>query len=86
MITGSLFIFVAGLGIIRFKDLFSRLHATSKATSFGLMLIIIGTALFFSHWLVWLKALLVITFVYLTSPLSSHSIAKSYKDSTGSQV
>ena len=74
---GSFFILVAAIGVVRFNDLYSRMHATTKATSFGLLLIIIGVSLFFSIAVVWLKALLVIIFIYLTAPLAAHSIAKS---------
>jgi multicomponent Na+:H+ antiporter subunit G len=77
---GSFFILVAAIGIIRFNDLYSRMHATTKATSFGLLLIIIGVSLFFNIAVVWLKALLVIVFIYLTAPLAAHSIAKSMEE------
>lgn len=77
MLFGAFFILVAGIGLLRFKDLYSRMHATTKATSFGLLLIIIGVSLFFNVGVVWLKALLVIIFIYLTAPLAAHSIAKS---------
>lgn len=77
MLFGAFFILVAGIGLLRFKDLYSRMHATTKATSFGLLLIIVGASLHFNVPVVWLKALLVIIFIYLTAPLAAHSIAKS---------
>lgn len=76
---GSAFILVAAIGLIRFTDLYSRMHATTKATSFGLLLLIIGVSLFFNTGMVWLKALMVIVFIYLTAPLAAHSVAKSDK-------
>jgi multicomponent Na+:H+ antiporter subunit G len=80
LLLGAAFIFIASLGLIRFKDLYSRMHASTKATSFGILLIIIGVGLFFNTGIIWLKAFLVILFVYLTAPLAAHSIAKSYKE------
>ncbi|HDR89663.1 MAG TPA: cation:proton antiporter [Bacteroidetes bacterium] len=77
--SGTLFILIASVGLIRFRDLYSRMHATTKASSFGLMLILIGVALFFNLWPVYLKSLLVIAFVYLTAPLASHAVAQSQK-------
>jgi multicomponent Na+:H+ antiporter subunit G len=74
---GAFFILVSAVGLIRFPDLYTRMHATTKATSFGLLLIIIGTALFFNTGVVWIKAFLVIIFIYLTTPLATHSIAQS---------
>ncbi|MBN2486978.1 MAG: monovalent cation/H(+) antiporter subunit G [Bacteroidales bacterium] len=74
---GSLFILIAAIGIIRFNDLYSRMHATTKATSFGLFLLMIGISLSFNQLTIYLKALLIIIFVYLTAPLAAHAIAKS---------
>lgn len=76
---GAAFMLVAAIGLIRFTDLYSRMHATTKATSFGLLLLIIGVSLFFNTGTVWVKALMVIIFIYLTAPLAAHSIAKSDK-------
>lgn len=77
---GAFFILVSAIGLIRFSDLYTRMHATTKATSFGLLLIIVGASLHFNVPVVWLKALLVIIFIYLTAPLAAHSIAKSAED------
>lgn len=76
---GAAFMLIAAIGLIRFTDLYSRMHATTKATSFGLLLLIIGVSLFFNTGTVWIKALMVIVFIYLTAPLATHSIAKSDK-------
>lgn len=80
---GSVFILIASVGLLRFRDTFERLHATTKATSFGLLLIVAGTGLYFLHTLVVLKLLLVIVFIYLTAPLAAHSISKTSHKNTG---
>jgi multicomponent Na+:H+ antiporter subunit G len=77
---GAFFILVSAVGLIRFPDLYTRMHATTKATSFGLLLIIVGASLHFNAPIVWLKAFLVTIFIYLTAPLAAHSIAKSAKE------
>lgn len=77
---GAFFILVSAVGLLRFPDLYTRMHATTKATSFGLLLLILGTAIYFNTGMVWLKAVLVIIFIYLTAPLASHSIAQSRDD------
>ncbi len=79
-IVGSLFILIAAIGLLRFNNFYSRLHATTKATSFGLLWLVIGVALFFSSAIVWLKAVLVMLFIYLTAPLAAHATAKSDED------
>lgn len=78
ILLGAFFILVAAIGILRFSDLFGRLHATTKATSFGILLLLIGVSLFFNLFNVYAKALLIIIFVYLTAPLAAHSIAKTF--------
>lgn len=77
LLFGAFFILVSAIGLIRFPDLYTRMHATTKATSFGLLLIIIGIAIYFNTSLVWIKAILVIIFIYLTAPLATHAVAQS---------
>lgn len=76
---GSVFILIAAIGLLRFGESFSRMHATTKATSFGLLLILAGVVFYFLSIIVAIKALLVIVFVYLTAPLAAHSISKTVR-------
>lgn len=76
---GSVFILIASLGLLRFRETFSRMHATTKATSFGLLLILAGVSLYFLSLLLAIKALMVIIFIYLTAPLAAHSISKTIR-------
>jgi len=79
ILLGCLFVFIAALGILRFTDLHSRLHATTKATSFGLLLILIGVSLHYLVFMVVVKSILILLFIYLTAPLAAHSISRSSK-------
>jgi multicomponent Na+:H+ antiporter subunit G len=76
VVLGSLFILIAAIGVLRFKDVFSSLHATTKATSFGLLLILTGLALHFLTFIVVVKAVLIVVFIYLTAPLAAHAVAQ----------
>jgi len=80
IVLGSLFILIAAIGVLRFKDVYSSMHATTKASSFGLLLILTGVALHFLIWIVVIKALLIVTFIYLTAPLAAHSVSQTLKD------
>ena len=75
VLLGSTFILVASIGIVRFPDLYARIHASTKATSFGTLLLLVGVSVFFADWIVYLKALLIIVFIYLTAPLAAHAIS-----------
>jgi multicomponent Na+:H+ antiporter subunit G len=76
ILLGSLFILIAAIGLIRFGDVFSRLHATTKAPSFGMLLLLLAVCLFFSSLTLTFKAVMLILFIYLTAPLAAHSISK----------
>lgn len=80
LLAGSFFILIASIGLIRLQDLYSRLHAATKAPSFGIFLILIGVSLFFNTPMVYIKSLFVVVFIYLTAPLAAHAIIKSFQD------
>lgn len=79
ILLGSFFILIASIGMVRFKDLFGRLHASTKATSFGILLLLVGVSVYFNDVNVYVKTVLIVLFIYLTAPLAAHSISKSYK-------
>jgi len=76
LVTGSFFIFIAALGITRLPDLFTRMHASAKASSLGIGLLAIAAGITFSHHWVLLQSVLIILFIFLTAPISAHMIAR----------
>ena len=73
----GLFFFAAGsIGLLRLPDLFSRLHALSKADNLGLGLIALGTALLEGSLVTGLKLLLIWLLVLAASAASAHLIAR----------
>jgi len=79
ILAGSFFILVAAIGLVRFPDLFSRLHAGTKAPSFGILLIVLGVCLYFNTPVIYLKGFFILVFIYLTAPLAAHAISRSFK-------
>jgi multicomponent Na+:H+ antiporter subunit G len=80
-VIGSLFIFVgaffhfsAGLGMLRMPDAFTRMQAGTKASTLGNALILIGIAVYHPGWT--LKLVILIYFVFMTNPVSSHALAR----------
>jgi len=73
---GSLFIMLAALGAARMPDLFLRLHAAAKASSFGVALTLVGVALFFAETGVALKAVVIVSLIFLKTPVATHAIAR----------
>ena len=76
IIVGCFFIFTGIIGIIRFKDLYIKLHANSVSDSLGIPLTMFGLALLQNSFLSTLKILCILIFLYIISPMSSHIIAK----------
>jgi multicomponent Na+:H+ antiporter subunit G len=78
IIIGTFFIISSVIGILRFPDLYTRLHAASKSGTLGVASILIGSFLYFlySEHIVSGKLLLGIVFVLLTAPVASHMLAR----------
>jgi len=74
ILLGAIFLFSAGLGMLRMPDVFTRLQAGTKASTLGNMLVLSGVAFYHPGWS--LKLLIVIYFVLLTNPISSHALAR----------
>lgn len=75
VLLGSIFLLLAALGIVRMPDLYTRMQAGTKATTLGTMLVAGG--LIFLEPSVWPKLTLLIVFVFLTNPVSSHALTRS---------
>ncbi|WP_240376517.1 monovalent cation/H(+) antiporter subunit G [Bacillus piscicola] len=75
---GALLNLISAIGIIRLPDVYSRLHASTKAATLGVMCILIGTFLFFSivDGDINARILLAIVFIFITSPVGGHLISR----------
>ena len=77
LLVSGLFFFLAGsIGLLRLPDLYSRLHALTKADNLGLGLLITGLAMHYAEPLVVLTMLLVWLAVLAASAASAHLIAQ----------
>lgn len=71
---GAVFLFSAGLGMFRMPDAFTRIQAGTKATTLGNTLVLVGIAFYHPEWS--LKLLIIVYFVFMTNPISSHALAR----------
>jgi multicomponent Na+:H+ antiporter subunit G len=84
LVTGVFLAVVAGLGLVRFPDVFSRMHAATKPATLGLLLVGSGAALRMDDVADAVKLLLVVAFQFLTSPVASHMIGRAaYRSGAG---
>jgi len=74
LLSGALFLFSAGLGVLRMPDTYNRIQTGTKATTLGTILILIGLAFLHPAWT--FKLFILIFFVMLTNPVSSHALAR----------
>lgn len=76
VLAGSFFCLTGGLGIVRFPDIFSRLHPAGIIDTLGAGLILLGLIFQAGLTLVTIKLLLIFAFLLFTSPTATHALAK----------
>lgn len=73
---GSFFILISAIGLIKMPDLFTRMSATTKASTLGVGLVLLGTALFWQDIGISARAIIIVTFLFLTAPVAAHIIGR----------
>ena len=67
---------VAAIGILKLPDLYQRLHASSKAATLGIGLLLLGAAIHSGNMGVVSRCLMAIVFFVLTAPVGAHLITR----------
>lgn len=76
LLTGAVFFLAGTLGLLRFPDVYTRLHALTKADNVGLGLTVAGLAVQAGSWQVVGKLLLIWMLVLLAGASVAHLIAR----------
>lgn len=76
LVFGVFVFFSAVLGVYRFDYVLNRMHAAAVGDALGIFCILLGVVLLHAPSLSAMKALLVLIFLWITSPVSSHLIAQ----------
>ena len=76
LLLGSFLCLTAGLGLVRFPDVLTRMHAGTKPQVLGVLLIMVGAAIRLQGWSATWMLLLVAVFQMLTAPVSAHMISR----------
>lgn len=79
LVGGTIMSALAVVGILRLPDMYSRLHATTKSTTLGVIMIMTGAFLYFWYveGLIETNLLLGALFILITAPVSSHLLSRS---------
>lgn len=76
LLTGSFLGISGGLGILRFPDFFTRLHAASITDTLCAALILLGLAMQVGWGLIMVKLFFIILFLSFTSPVAAHALSR----------
>ena len=73
---GVFFLLMGAVGLLRFPDFYTRMHAAGKCDTLGTLLVVTGLAFHGGVGLPSVKMLLIAVFIFLTSPTATHAIAR----------
>jgi multicomponent Na+:H+ antiporter subunit G len=76
LVSGFFFVFVAALGVLRLPDFYTRLHASGKSETFGMMLFLLGMVFFEGATLTSAKLILIFAFIMLGNPTGTHIVSR----------
>lgn len=74
VVVGSLLILLAAVGVLRFSDLYARMHAATKAPTVGIALVCIAGAIAIDGGTD--KILLAAAIIFVTAPSAAHFIGR----------
>ena len=81
-ILGLIFFLGTAVGMVRFPDFYTRMHAAGKGDTLSTMLMLAGFGLVMmedfsvNSWLLLLKILGIVLFIFITTPTSSHALMR----------
>jgi multicomponent Na+:H+ antiporter subunit G len=82
IVAGAALAMIGGIGAVRFRDLYSRMHAAAKAPTLGLVLVSIGAAIAIDTVLAYTTLLLVVILQLLSSPVGAHALSRASRRQT----
>jgi len=75
MVSGGAFSIIGAIGILRFPDFWSRMHAASVTDSAGMILLVVGMCLQAGPTLITVKLLIIAVFIFITGSTATHAVA-----------
>lgn len=76
ILLGSGFALISAIGLVRFPDLFTRMHAATKAGTLGVGFLLIAVMIDAGDLGVASRAIAVIVFLLITAPVAAHLIGR----------
>ncbi|WP_210480727.1 monovalent cation/H(+) antiporter subunit G [Naasia sp. SYSU D00948] len=76
LLLGAVLALSAGIGVLRFPDALSRMHAATKPQNLGLIAMLAALVLASSSWITLLAVLPVIALQLITTPMAAHMLGR----------
>lgn len=76
LLVGSFFTLVGSIGLVRFPDIYTRLHAVTKSATLGLIGLLAAAAVELWSVEVGVKFALAVLFHFITNPVGAHMITR----------
>ncbi len=76
LLGGFFFFLAATVGLLRFPDFYTRLHATGKGDTLAVLLSLIGLSVYEGFSFTAVKILFIAVFMFLAQPTSTHAISR----------
>lgn len=76
ILTGSGFVLVGGIGLMRLPDVYSRMHGASLIETMGAGMILVGLMFQGGLSLVTVKLALILAFLFFTNPTTTHALSR----------
>ena len=74
-IAGALLALIGTVGVLRFPDYYTRMHAAGVTDTSAVTLFVLGMALLSPHWLILIKLAVLWLLLFMTGPTASHAVA-----------
>jgi multicomponent Na+:H+ antiporter subunit G len=75
-VAGAAFALLAAVGLLRMPDVFTRMQASTKASTLGLGCLLLGAAFQLGDFASFIRVISIGAFVLLTTPVAAHVIAR----------
>ncbi len=76
LLGGGFFVLAGGVGVVRLPDVYTRSHTAGMTDTLGAGLILIGLMVQAGPTIVTVKLILVLAFLFFTSPTATHALAQ----------
>ena len=76
VVSGSFFLIVGAVGVLRLPDVFARMHPTGLIDTMGSGLLVLGMTLQAGFGPTAVKLVLIMAFIFSSSPTATHALAR----------